>query len=105
MEVESWLLDELQRQAGRRRPVSAKCSANLEGMPDNTIDCTVAAGAETKVFTMTVTTVEGSKINYRYERSARGFRKLFGHTRCRLVTHPDRARDFVVQLDGYRVGS
>ena len=66
VEVESSLLDEFQRRAGRR-PDSAECSGNLEGKPGNTVACTVVAGADTKAFTLTVTTVEGSKINYRYE--------------------------------------
>lgn len=66
VEVERSLLDALQRQVGRR-PDSAECSGNLEGKPGNTVDCTVVAGVDTKAFRLTVTTVEGSKINYRYE--------------------------------------
>jgi hypothetical protein len=64
-EVEISLLNELERQEGRR-PDLAKCSGNLEGKPGNTVDCTIAVGADTAAFTLTVTTVEGSKINYRY---------------------------------------
>jgi hypothetical protein len=68
-EVESSLLNELESLAGPQ-PDSAECSGNLEGKPGNTVDCTVVAGADTSAFTLTVTTVEGSKINYRYERKA-----------------------------------
>lgn len=64
-EVESSLLDEFERQGGRR-PDFADCSGNLEGKPGNTVDCTVVRGQETRAFTLTVTTVAGSKINYRY---------------------------------------
>ena len=65
VEVERSLLNELETQPGRR-PDSAECSGNLEGKPGNTVDCTVVSGADTAAFTLTVTTVEGSKINYRY---------------------------------------
>lgn len=68
-EVERSLLNELGSQ-GRRRPDSAQCSGNLEGRPGNTVDCTIVAGADTAAFTLTVTTVQGSKINYRYEPKA-----------------------------------
>jgi Domain of unknown function (DUF4333) len=68
-EVESSLLAELHRLGGPR-PDSAECSGNLEGKPGNTVDCTVVAGADTSTFRLTVTTVEGSKINYRYEPKA-----------------------------------
>ncbi|HET6732267.1 DUF4333 domain-containing protein [Mycobacterium sp.] len=65
-EVERSLLDELGSQ-GRPRPDSAQCSGNLEGRPGNTVDCTIVAGAEAVAFTLTVTTVQGNKINYRYQ--------------------------------------
>jgi uncharacterized protein DUF4333 len=68
-EVESSLLDEFERQGGRR-PDSAECSGNLEGKPGKTVDCTVVRGPETKAFTIMVTTVAGSKINYRYQPKA-----------------------------------
>jgi hypothetical protein len=68
-EVESSLLAELHSLAGPR-PDFAECSGNLEGKPGNTVDCTVVAGTDTSPFTLTVTTVEGSKINYRYEPKA-----------------------------------
>jgi hypothetical protein len=69
VEVESSLLSELETQQGRR-PDSADCSGDLEGKPGNTVDCTVRSGVDTAVFTLTVTTVEGSKINYRYQPKA-----------------------------------
>jgi Domain of unknown function (DUF4333) len=68
-EVETSLLDELARRGGGR-PDFAECSGNLEGKPGNTIGCTIRRGAQTEAFTLTVTTVEGSKINYRYEPKA-----------------------------------
>ncbi len=68
-EVESSLLDELESQVGQR-PDSAECSGDLEGKPSKTVDCTIVAGPETASFTLTVTTVEGSTINYSYEPKA-----------------------------------
>jgi Domain of unknown function (DUF4333) len=65
-QVESSLLDELERQVGQR-PDSADCTGDLEGKPGNTVDCTIVAGPETTSFTLTVDTVEGSTINYHYE--------------------------------------
>ena len=50
-----------------QRPDSAECSGDLEGKPAKTVDCTIVAGPETASFTLTVTTVEGSTINFRYE--------------------------------------
>jgi hypothetical protein len=60
------LLDELQRQVGRR-PDSAACSDNLAGKPGNTVDYAIVARSDTTSFTLTVTTVEGSEIYYSYE--------------------------------------
>ena len=68
-EVESSLLDEFEHQGGRR-PDSAECSGNLEGRPGKTVDCTVVRGPETRAFTITVTTIAGSKVNYRYRPKA-----------------------------------
>lgn len=68
-EVENSLMEELGRQLGAR-PDSAQCSDNLEGKPGNTVDCTVLAGPDRSSFTLTVTTVEGSKINYNYQQTA-----------------------------------
>jgi len=65
-QVESSLLDELERQVGQR-PDSADCSGDLEGKPGNTVDCTIVAGPETTSFTLTVDTVEGNTINYHFE--------------------------------------
>jgi hypothetical protein len=64
-EVASSLLDELERQLGRR-PDSAQCAGNLEGTAGNTVDCTVVTGSDTASFTLTVTTVSGGSINYSY---------------------------------------
>jgi Domain of unknown function (DUF4333) len=64
-EVASSLLDEFERQLGRR-PDSAECVGSLEGKPGNTVDCTVVTGRDTASFTLTVTTVSGGSINYSY---------------------------------------
>jgi hypothetical protein len=64
-EVASSLLDEFERQSGRR-PDSAQCAGNLEGKAGNTVDCTVVTGQDTTSFTLTVTTVSGGSINYSY---------------------------------------
>jgi len=64
-EVASSLLDELQRQLGRR-PDSAQCTGELEGEVGNTVDCTVVTGSGTAAFTLTVTNVTGGSINYSY---------------------------------------
>jgi hypothetical protein len=64
-EVASSLLDEFERQLGRR-PDSALCEGNLEGKAGNTVDCTVVSGPDTRSFTLTVTTVSGGSINYSY---------------------------------------
>jgi uncharacterized protein DUF4333 len=65
-EVENSLLDDLESQFGRR-PDAATCSDSLEGKPGNTVDCTVVAGPTTERYTLTVSTVDGTKINYSYE--------------------------------------
>jgi hypothetical protein len=64
-EVASSLLDDFERQLGRR-PDSAQCAGNLEGKAGNTVDCTVVSGPDTRSFTLTVTTVSGGSINYSY---------------------------------------
>jgi hypothetical protein len=64
-EVASSLLDEFERQLGRR-PDSAQCAGNLEGKAGNTVDCTVVSGQDTRSFILTVTTVSGGSINYSY---------------------------------------
>ena len=65
-EVESSLLDELERRVGQR-PDSATCSDDLEGKPGTTVECSIIAGPDTQDFTLTVTAVEGDKINYDFE--------------------------------------
>lgn len=64
-EVEGSLLDELATHLGSR-PDSADCAADLQGKPGNTVDCVVVAGPETATFTLTVTTVDGDRIDYTY---------------------------------------
>ena len=65
-QVQESLLDELANQLGQR-PDSAECSDNLEGKPGNTIECKVTAGTEKQDFVLTVSNVDGDKINYRYD--------------------------------------
>ena len=64
-EVETSLLAEL---AGRvnKRPDSAVCDGNLEGRVGNTVNCTVMSGPERAELTLTVTAVDGTKIDYTY---------------------------------------
>lgn len=64
-ELETSLLDELATHLDKR-PDSAVCAGSLEGRPGNTVDCTVMAGSERADFTLTVTTVDGAKIDYIY---------------------------------------
>lgn len=64
-EVENSLLGDLTRHLGRR-PDSATCSGNLEGKPGNTVDCSVVAGPESAAFIVTVTTVDGARIDFSY---------------------------------------
>jgi hypothetical protein len=68
-QVESSLLDQLASQLGSR-PDSAACSGDLEGKVDNSITCTVVAGPETQDFTLTVTDVDGDRINFNYKPAA-----------------------------------
>ena len=65
-QVQESLLDEIGTQLGQR-PDSAECSNDLEGKPGNTIECNVVAGSEAQDFVLTVTSVDGDKINYRYD--------------------------------------
>ncbi|ABM14200.1 DUF4333 domain-containing protein [Mycolicibacterium austroafricanum] len=64
-EVERSLLDELARHLGRR-PDSATCSGDLEGRPGNSVDCAVTDGPESAAFILTVTAVDGDRIDYSY---------------------------------------
>jgi Domain of unknown function (DUF4333) len=62
-QVEAALLDRLQQQLGAR-PDSAACTDNLEGKPGNSINCQVTTRGEAKTYVVTVTTVDGSTINF-----------------------------------------
>ena len=64
-ELEASLLDELTGRVNRR-PDSALCTGNLEGRVGNTVDCTVVSGAERAELVLTVTEVDGTKIDYSY---------------------------------------
>jgi hypothetical protein len=64
-DLENSLLEQLTPQVGRR-PDSATCAGNLDGKPGNTVDCTVVAGQESQDFTLTVTSVDGNQINFKY---------------------------------------
>lgn len=64
-QVESSLLDQLATQLGSR-PDSADCSGDLEGKKDTSITCTVVAGSETQDFKLTVTDVNGDRIDFNY---------------------------------------
>ncbi len=64
-DVQDSLLDELEHKLGAR-PDSADCSGELAGKPGRSVDCTVKAGADTGDFRLTVTSVDGGTINYRY---------------------------------------
>jgi hypothetical protein len=48
------------------RPDSASCADNLDGIVGNTVECTTVAGGHTQTYVLTVTTVTGSNITYRY---------------------------------------
>jgi hypothetical protein len=65
-QVESSLLDQLAVQLGSR-PDSATCTGDLEGKVDNAITCTVVAGSETQDFKLTVTKVDGDRIDFNYK--------------------------------------
>lgn len=69
VQVESTLLDQLESQLGQR-PDSADCASDLEGKPGTTIDCNVVAGEESQDFTLTVTSVDGDRINFKYAAKA-----------------------------------
>jgi hypothetical protein len=68
-QVESSLLDQLATQLGSR-PDSADCTGDLEGKVGNSITCTVVAGSETQDFTLTVTDVNGDRIDFNYKPAA-----------------------------------
>jgi hypothetical protein len=64
-EIEKSLLDQLEQQSGQR-PDGAACTDNLEGKTGTTIDCLVVSGGAGTTYAVTVTAVEGTKINYSY---------------------------------------
>lgn len=64
-QVQDSLLDQLEPRLGQR-PDSAECSENMEGKPGNTVECTVVAGDQTQDFVLTVTGVNGDRINYSF---------------------------------------
>ncbi|WP_240163766.1 DUF4333 domain-containing protein [Mycolicibacterium sphagni] len=68
-QVESSLLDQLATQLGSR-PDSATCTGDLEGKVGNSITCTVVAGPETQDFALTVTDVNGDRIDFNYKPAA-----------------------------------
>jgi hypothetical protein len=65
-EVENTLLNLLERQLGQR-PDSASCADNLQGKAGTSVECVVTSGGRTQPFTLTVTTVQGSYINFSYQ--------------------------------------
>jgi hypothetical protein len=65
-ELEETLINEIVRQVGER-PDTATCSGDLEGVPGDTVDCKVTLGPETQDFLITVTSLDGDRINYEYE--------------------------------------
>ncbi|MCG7596167.1 DUF4333 domain-containing protein [Mycobacterium sp. PSTR-4-N] len=64
-ELETSLLDELTGRVNRR-PDSAVCGGNLEGRVGDSVDCTVVSGTERAELTVTVTAVDGTRIDYTY---------------------------------------
>lgn len=65
-EIEEMLITDLERQVGER-PDTATCSGDLEGVPGNTVDCTITAGPERQDFLVTVASLDGNRINVDYE--------------------------------------
>ena len=64
-ELERSLLDELAAQLAAR-PDSVSCAHHLEGRPGTSVDCLVVVGDRSATFTLTVTGVDGAKIDYSY---------------------------------------
>jgi len=48
------------------RPDSASCADDLDGILDNTVECTTVTSGRTQTFILTVTDVTGNNITYRY---------------------------------------
>ncbi len=65
-EVESSLLDELETQRGRAAGLGASARATSRASRATPSTAPSSPAPDTAAFTLTVTTVEGSKINYRY---------------------------------------
>ncbi len=65
-EVGETLIAELERQVGERAD-TATCSGDLEGVPGNTVDCTVTAGPERQDFLVTVASLDGNRMNMDFE--------------------------------------
>lgn len=65
-EIGETLITELERQVGERAD-TATCSGDLEGVPGNTVDCTVTAGPERQDFLVTVASLDGNRMNLDYE--------------------------------------
>ncbi len=65
-EIEETMINDLARQIGER-PDTATCSGDLEGVPGDTVDCTITLGPETQDFLITVTSLDGDRMNYQYE--------------------------------------
>jgi hypothetical protein len=65
-DVESSLLTQLAQQLAQR-PDAANCADNLQGKTGMSVDCVVTSGSQTQTYVLTVTTVDGTKINYDYQ--------------------------------------
>lgn len=55
-----------QLQQTGQHPGSVSCAGNLEGKPGNTVECTAVAAGQAQTYVLSVTTVDGDKITYRY---------------------------------------
>jgi hypothetical protein len=64
-DVEASLMQEIGQQLNQP-PDSATCTGDLEGKTGNTVDCTVVSGSDSGDFVLTVTSVDGDKVNYSY---------------------------------------
>jgi len=53
------------KQVGQH-PDSATCTSDLEGKPGNTVECTTVTAGQTQTYVLTVTTVQGDSITYKY---------------------------------------
>ena len=62
--VESSLVAQLKQEG--QHPDSVTCADNLEAKPGNTVECTTVTGGQTRTYILTVTTVQGDNITYKY---------------------------------------